>query len=146
MTDVPSVGHHSAMPIATLQVTPQNHRCPGWFETHWPASSSKSTYNPSITAVPPAPFLVPFPDTLSAPLCCKYLEKLAPKWIFTICQNFWLQGVSNIHKTPIKYYNKLPSTHNPVLMVINSQAILFCFYLPIIAIKQHPLLPHTTWK
>lgn len=92
------------------------------------------------------PSLVPFPATLSTTLCCKYLEQLAPKLFFTICQNFWLQGVSNIHKNPIKYYNKPPSTHNPVLMVISSQPILLRFYLPIIATTQPSLLPHTTWK
>ena len=139
--DVPSAGHHCAIPIAALEATPQSPRCPGWCETHRPASSSKSPYNPSITAAPPAPFQVPFPDTLSAPLCRKYLEQLAPKWLFTICQNVWLQGVSNIHKNPMKHCNKPPSTHNPVLMVISSQPILFRFYLPIIAIKQHRL-PH----
>ena len=56
---------HSAIPTAALQAAPQNPGRPGWFETHWPPSGSRSPYTPSITVVPP-----PLPSTISRYSLC----------------------------------------------------------------------------
>lgn len=121
----------------------QHHRAlgvPGGAETHRRLPAAKVLITQALQLRPstPLPSTISWLALYSAPLCRKYLEQLAPKWLSLLSTPLITRSFKHTHKNPMKHCQ--PPSASITNGFISSQPILFRFLPPSTAIKHR--LPH----